>query len=368
MPKLETSARPARDWSKLLAQYREPDLRRSTWEIIVTVTPLLMLWWLAWLALSVSALLTLAIAVPASGFLLRLFMIQHDCGHSAFFRRRSINDWVGRALGVLTLTPYDVWKRSHAIHHATTGNLDRRGYGDIITLTVSEYQARPLWRRLLYRLYRSPLVMFGIGPTYVFLVQHRLPLGFMTAGWRYWVSSMATNAAIGAMVGMLIYFIGLGSFLIVHLPILLLASSMGVWLFYIQHQFEDTVWATGQEWDFHDAALNGSSHYDLPAVLRWFTANIGMHHVHHLCSRIPYYRLPSVLTDYPELAGVTRLTLTQSLASVRLRLWDEAQQKLVSFSEARRSAEFGGSTIETTTNHQEVCGRQAYESRNTTTV
>ncbi|MGI9426844.1 MAG: fatty acid desaturase [Hyphomicrobiaceae bacterium] len=338
MPKLKTITKPARDWTQLLAQYREPDQRRSIWELFATLVPLVGLWLLAWAALSISAWLTLAIAVPASGFLVRLFMIQHDCGHGAFFCRRATNDWVGRIIGVLTLTPYDVWRRSRAIHHATTGNLDQRGIGDIATLTVREYQARPWWRRMLYRIYRNPLVMFGIGPAYLFIVQNRLPLGFMRAGWRFWVSSTATNVAIAVMIGLLIYLVGLGPFLIVHLPIMLLASSIGVWLFYIQHQFEDTVWAAGPEWNFHDAALHGSSHYDLPAVLRWFTANIGMHHVHHLCSRIPYYRLPSVLRDHPELADVTRLTLVQSLASVRLRLWDETHQKLVSFREARKSA------------------------------
>ncbi|MGI9522645.1 MAG: fatty acid desaturase [Hyphomicrobiaceae bacterium] len=312
--------------------------RCSVLELMVTVVPLVVLWWLACAALSVSLWLTFAIAVLASGFLVRLFMIQHDCGHGAFFRRRAINDWVGRIIGVVTLTPYDVWRRSHAIHHATTGNLDQRGIGDITTLTVREYQARPWWRRMLYRLYRNPVVMFGIGPAYLFIVQNRLPLGFMLAGSRYWISAMLTNMAIAAAAVLLIYFVGLGPFLMVHLPIVLFASSIGVWLFYVQHQFEDTVWAAESDWNFHDAALHGSSHYDLPAVLRWFTANIGMHHVHHLCSRIPYYRLPAVLHDYPELADVTRFTLKQSLASVRLRLWDETHQKLVSFREARKSA------------------------------
>lgn len=329
---------PASDWLQLLAHYRKPDQRRSVLEIIVTVVPLVVLWWLAWAALSISLWLTFAIAVLASGFLVRLFMIQHDCGHGAFFRRRAINDLVGRIIGVVTLTPYDVWRRSHAIHHATSGNLDQRGIGDITTLTVREYQARPWWRRMLYRLYRNPVVMFGISPAYLFIVQNRLPLGFMLAGWRYWISAMLTNMAIAAAAVLLIYFVGLGPFLMVHLPIVLFASSIGVWLFYVQHQFENTLWATGSDWNLHDAALHGSSHYDLPAVLRWFTANIGMHHVHHLCSRIPYYRLPAVLHDHPELADVARFTLKQSLASVRLRLWDETQQKLVSFREARKSA------------------------------
>ena len=189
------------------------------------------------------------------------------------------------------------------MHHATSGNLDRRGIGDIDTLTVREYLARSRWGRLRYRLYRHPLVMFGIGPAYLFLLQHRLPVGLMRGGWRPWLSTMATNLAIAAIVAALIWLVGVRPFLLVHLPIMLLAASIGVWLFYVQHQFEDTVWADGQDWNMHEAALHGSSHYDLPAVLRWFTANIGMHHVHHLCSRIPFYRLPHVLRDHPELAA-----------------------------------------------------------------
>ena len=308
---------------------------RSVLELIVTGGPLVVLWVLAWAALSISYWLTLAITVPAAGFLVRLFMIQHDCGHGAFFHWRAANDWLGRVIGVLTLTPYDVWRRSHAIHHATTGNLNQRGVGDITILTVREYQALPRWRRALYRLYRHPLVMLGIGPAYLFIVQNRLPLGFMRAGWRYWISSMGTNAAIAIVAGTLIYFIGLMPFLLVHLPIMLLAASIGVWLFYVQHQFEETYWAADSAWEYHDAALFGSSHYDLPLMLRWFTANIGVHHVHHLCSRIPYYRLPSVLRDHPKLAVVRRLTLGKSLTCLRLGLWDEGRKRLVSFRDAR---------------------------------
>ncbi|MGB8044051.1 MAG: fatty acid desaturase, partial [Pseudolabrys sp.] len=263
--------------------------------------------------------------------------IQHDCGHGAFFPKKWANDWVGRVIGVLTLTPYDFWRRTHAIHHATAGNLDRRGIGDVDTLTVREYFARSRWGRLKYRLYRHPLVMFGIGPAYLFLLQHRLPVGMMRGGWQPWISTQVTNAAIALIAAGLIWLIGIKAFFLVHLPITVLAGVFGVWLFYVQHQFEDTFWNESRGWDLHEAALHGSSHYDLPLPLRWFTANIGIHHVHHLHSRIPYYRLPRVLRDHPELREIGRLTLFQSFRCVRLVLWDEVQQRLVSFRDARAS-------------------------------
>jgi len=274
--------------------------------------------------------------VPAAGCVVRIFIIQHDCGHGAFFHHRLANDWVGRVIGVLTLTPYDFWRRTHAVHHATSGNLDRRGTGDIDTLTVHEYLALSRWRRLGYRIYRHPIIMFGLGPAFLFIVQHRLPVGLMRAGWQPWLSAMATNVTIAAVVATVISLVGVVPFLIVHLPIMLLASSVGVWLFYVQHQFEHTEWARDGAWNLQEAALHGSSYYDLPSVLRWFTANIGVHHVHHLCSRIPYYRLPLVLRDYPELGVTGRLTLVQSFRCVRLVLWDEALQRLVSFDEVRQ--------------------------------
>lgn len=293
------------------------------------------LWFLVWAALGLGYWVSLALAVPAAGLLVRLFMIQHDCGHGAFFRRRATNDWVGRVLGSLTLTPYDDWRHSHAIHHASSGNLEQRGIGDISTLTVREYLALPRWRRIVYRLYRNPIVMFGIGPAYLFLLQHRLPSSYLRARWLPWASAMGTNAAIALIIVVMMWLVGVKPFLLVHLPIALLASSIGVWLFYVQHQFEDTFWEQSPAWTVHEAALHGSSHYDLPAILRWFTANIGVHHVHHLSSRIPYYRLPSVLRDHPELGVVGRLTLLQSLGCVRLVLWDETHRKLISFRELR---------------------------------
>lgn len=331
-----SGAPPARALAQVLARYREPSRLRSALEIVITAGPFVALWVLAWATLGVSYWLSLLLAVPAAGFLLRLFMIQHDCGHGSFFRHPLINAWVGRIIGVLTLTPYDFWRRTHAIHHATSGNLERRGIGDVDTLTVREYLALPRWRRLAYRVYRNPIVMFGVGPAYLFILQFRLPVGLMRDGWQPWLSTMATNAGVAALAATIMWFIGVGPFLLVHLPIIVLAASMGVWLFYVQHQFEHTFWAEGQSWSLHEAALHGSSHYDLPGVLRWFTANIGIHHVHHLCSRIPFYRLPRVLRDHPELRGVGRLTLRQSLSCVRLTLWDEGRKRLISFGDLRR--------------------------------
>jgi len=319
-------------WIQILSRYREPNHARSIVEIVITLGPLAALWSLAWAAYHFGFWwLSLLLALPAAGFLVRLFMIQHDCGHGAFFRHRLANDWVGRVIGVLTLTPYHYWRRTHAIHHATSGHLDRRGTGDVDTLTVREYQSRTFWRRVCYRIYRNPLVMFGLGPAYLFVLRQRLPIGMMHSGWEPWLSTIGTNIAIAVIVAVLIWFIGVKAFLLVELPIVLLAGSIGVWLFYVQHQFEWTFWAREGEWTLHEAALYGSSHYDLPAVLCWLTGNIGVHHVHHLCSRIPYYRLPRVLRDNPELCSVSRLTIIESFRCVRFALWDERRRRLVSF-------------------------------------
>jgi omega-6 fatty acid desaturase (delta-12 desaturase) len=328
----------ARNWSQVLARYREPNHARSIVEIAITLGPLLGLWALAWIVYYFGYWwLSLLIAVPSAGFLVRLFMIQHDCGHGAFFRRRAANDWVGRVIGVLTLTPYGFWRRAHAIHHASSGNLDQRGLGDINTLTVREYLDRSTWRRFCYRLYRHPIVMFGIGPAYLFILQQRLPVGMLrSGGWQPWSSTMATNLVLAVAVAALIWFVGIGPLLLVHLPTMMIAGSVGVWLFYVQHQFDPTFWARNPEWTFHEAALYGSSHYHLPAILRWFTANIGMHHVHHLCSRIPYYRLPTALRDHPELGDVSRLTMLESFNCVRLALWDERARRLIAFRDIPR--------------------------------
>lgn len=326
--------RPAIEWVKSLAAYREPDVWRSSFELAVTLGPFVLLWALAWWAMSTSYWLTFALSLVNAGFLLRLFCIQHDCGHGSFFNNRTLSDWLGRVIGVVTLTPYDVWRRSHSIHHGAAGNLSRRGIGDVHTLTVAEYRARGPVGRFLYRLYRNPIVLFGLGPGYVFLLENRIPVSLPKQA-RYWFSAMATNAAIIAWVGVIIYFGGLAPILLIFLPSTLLAATAGVWLFYVQHQFETTNWEQEDDWQVHESALHGSSHYVLPPVLQWMSANIGIHHVHHLYARIPFYRLPEVLRDHAELAHGNRMTIRESLVNARLHLWDEDGKRLVSFAGAR---------------------------------
>ena len=303
-------------WLKILSKYREPHIGRSAFELGVTAIPFALLWGGSWAAVHYGFWFGLILTVPAAAFLLRLFMIQHDCGHGSFFRHRRINDWTVRAIGVLTLTPYDYWRRAHAEHHASAGNLDERGVGDIATLTVHEYNALSRRGRLAYQLYRHPLGMFGIGPAWLFLFKQRLPFGMMRSGALPWVSTMATNVAIAVIAALLIWTVGVVPFLLVHLPIVLMAAAAGVWLFYVQHQFEETHWSKPPDWRFQRAALHGASHYDLPVVLRWLTGNIGIHHVHHLSSRVPYYRLPEVLQDHPELGDIGRIILLSWKACV----------------------------------------------------
>ena len=327
----------ARDWVKILASYREPSSLRSSFELAISLVPFVILWVAACWVAPYSYLAAFGLSALNGGFLLRLFCIQHDCGHGSFFGNRKVSDWVGRALGVITLTPYDVWRRTHSIHHSHAGDLDQRGIGDVMTLTVEEYHQRSAFGRFLYRAYRHPLVLFGIGPAYLFILEYRLPLGLMNQG-RYWVSAMGTNVAIAAVLGAIIYFGGLQALFLVFLPTTLIAASVGVWLFYVQHQFETTHWEQSADWQLHEAALHGSSHYDLPPILRWFTANIGIHHVHHLYSRIPFYRLSEVLNDHRELVECSRMTFMQSLKCASLDLWDEKSRRLISFAAARRLA------------------------------
>lgn len=321
----------AREWVRRLQPYRQPDDRRSAAETILTLGLLVGLWTLMWFAVSYSVLLALGLSVPAALMMVRLFVIQHDCGHGSMFTTSKWNDRVGRALGVITLTPYDYWRRSHAIHHAGSGNLDRRGVGDIDTLTVKEYLALSRIGRLKYRLYRHPLVMFGLGPAFIFMLEHRLPVSALRDGVMSWTSVMLTNLAIVLMWIALGMLVGFKAFLIIHLPVMLIGASIGVWMFYVQHQFNPTEWDHAPDWEREHSALHGSSFYDLPQPLMWFTGNIGIHHVHHLSSRIPFYRLPQVLRDFPELTQIGRLTLWESIRCVPLALWDEERRRLVSF-------------------------------------
>ena len=326
---------PAQIWSSRLTAYKQPDNYRALWEILVTAVPFAGLWAGASIVSQTSIYLALLFAVPAAGLMVRLFMIQHDCGHGSLFSSRAANDWVGRFIGIFTLTPYDLWRRSHALHHAGSGNLDRCGIGDIDILTVREYQALGWLGRLRYRLYRHPMVMFGLGPAYLFILRHRLPIGAMTSGSMPWASTQLTNLGLLAVAAILIYVIGFKEFLLIQTTIVMLGASIGVWLFYVQHQFERTYWEHQPDWSHPEASLHGSSFYDLPKPLMWMTGNIGVHHLHHLSSRIPFHRLPQALKDYPELRNVGRLTLWQSLKCVRLTLWDEDRKQLVSFANSR---------------------------------
>jgi len=321
----------AKDWVRMLAPYREQQTGRALLELTLTAIPFVGLWFAMLWSLQVSYWLTLLLAIPTAGFLVRLFMIQHDCGHGSFFRRRRANDWLGRIIGVLTLTPYGYWRRSHATHHASSGNLDKRGTGDIDTLTVREFQALPRWRRRLYRLSRHPLVILGLAPAWLFVIQQRLPNDIRNASRADWLSVMGTNLGIVALLTGLSALLGWPAVLTVQAPITILAGTIGIWLFFVQHQFENTAWDDQADWSASEAALHGSSHYDLPVPLRWITANIGIHHVHHLASRIPSYRLHAVLRDHPSLRAIGRLTLWQSLGCMRLALWDEERRQLVRF-------------------------------------
>lgn len=335
MPGEISLTRDAQGWAQKLVRYREPDVQRGIIEIVVTVVPFIGFWAAAYFSLQFAYWLTVLLCVLAAFFLVRLFLILHDCGHGSFFKNKAANDWVGRVCGLLTLTPFGVWRKSHNLHHATSGNLERRGIGDIETMTVTEYRAQPWYERLRYRLYRNPITLFVVGPAYVFLIANRLPMGFTRSGAGPWVSAMLNNASLILFVAGMMWLVGVVPFLAVHLPVVLLAASIGVWLFFVQHQFEGTVWENEGEWDVQTAALRGSSHYDLPLVLRWLTANIGVHHVHHLNARIPFYRLRHVLRDYPELISMGRLTLWESFGCIKLALWCEQQKRLISFRELR---------------------------------
>ena len=326
---------PDRPLSLRLKEFRANPWR-SIGQLLVTAAGFAVLWLGMWYSLDHGYWLTLLLAIPTGGFLVRLFALQHDCGHGSLFKARWINDLIGRVIGVITLTPYDYWRKAHASHHATSGNLDRRGVGDIDTLTVREYSALSPRRKLAYRLYRHPLVLFGIGPVYLFILKHRLPLDLPWLQRGPWLSVLGTNVAIACLLTAMAMVVGPIDFLKIQLPLVLLGSSAGVWLFFVQHQYETAYWRRGQDWDFRQAALYGSSHYSLPKFLQWMTASIGLHHVHHLSSRIPNYRLQECLDRTPELRVAQRLTLIQSLACATLSLWDEQAGKMVRFRDLKK--------------------------------
>lgn len=321
-------------WKEMIAKYQKPDALRSWWQVINSLGPYIMLWALMVLSLRVSYWLTLLLAIPTAGFMVRVFIIFHDCGHGSFFKSKRLNDAIGIITGIITFTPYYAWRRNHAVHHATVGNLDKRGTGDVMTLTVDEYLALPFWRKIAYRVMRNPFILLTVGSLGVFLIGHRFVE--KDAGKKERLSVIWTNLALLGIIILFSLTIGFKAFVLVQLPILALGTSAGVWLFYIQHQFEGVYWERNDRWDFLEAALQGSSFYKLPKVLQWFTGNIGFHHIHHVSPRIPNYYLESCHNDVPLFQQVKPLTLWGSTRSLFVRLWDEEKRKLVNFADIRK--------------------------------
>ncbi len=329
------TAQPAdeRSLRAALAPYAVPRPARALSNLFTSVVPYLALIAAACFALRVSDAAAVALSVLAAGFLVRTFIVFHDCAHGSFLPSKRTNAALGATLGVLVYTPFAVWRREHAVHHATAGDLDRRGVGDIQTLTVDEYLAQPWWSRLRYRLFRNPLVMFGLGPLWVVLLEPRIVS--WSAPQRLRRSTLGTDLALVVMIVALCLLLGWTGFVIVQLPALLVSGSVGIWLFYVQHQFEDTYWQESETWSYEDAALKGSSHLKLPRILQFLTGNIGLHHVHHLNPRIPNYNLQAAHDDNPALHAVPTISVMEGLRATRLKLWDERQRKLVGFKTAR---------------------------------
>ena len=313
-------------WQPITSKYAFPETWRSVWQVTNSLVPFLVLWYLAYRSLEVGYWLTLLLVVPAAGFMTRLFIIFHDCCHASFFKSMKANDRLGLVLGVLVFTPFYEWRHSHAIHHATAGDLDRRGIGDVYTMTVEEYLAAPWYKKVGYRILRSPMLLFTISSFLVFAVFHRF--WGPEAGKREKSSVIWTNLALFGLIGWIIFEIGWKAFLLVEMPILLMVCSAGVWLFYVQHNFDPTYWDRHTDWEFFRAGMDGSSFYKLPKVLQWFTGNIGFHHIHHLSPKIPNYKLEACHNDNPQFQ-IEPLTFKDSLKSLYFRLWDEKERMLV---------------------------------------
>jgi len=320
-------------WKEIVARYQEPSAGRATWQIVNTLVPYCILWYLMYLSLEVSWWLTLPLAVLASAFLVRVFIIFHDCGHGSFFKSRRANDITGFVAGMLTFTPYYHWRWEHSLHHATSGDLDRRGTGDIWTMTVQEYLESSRWKKFAYGLARNPVVLFVIAPSYLFLLRQRFPSS--KASPRERLSVLWMNLAVVSLAAILSAVFGLKNYLIIQLTVVGVSGMAGVWLFYVQHQFEGAYWERREDWDYTAAALQGSSFYKLPKVLQWFSGNIGFHHIHHLSPRIPNYNLERCHKADPMFQSVKPITLLSSLKSSTYRLWDEQRGKLISYRRMR---------------------------------
>ena len=321
------------NWKEIVARYQKPSVARSVWQIVNTVVPYIGIWALMYVTVQISWWLTIPLAILAGGFMVRMFIIFHDCGHSAYFKSQKANHFVGAITGVLTFTPYYHWRWEHAIHHSSSGDLDRRGTGDVWTMTVQEYLESSRWKKFSYRLARNPFILFVLAPLALFLVLQRVPKFRAPTRERY--SVYWTNLALGAMAAGLIWIFGLKAYLIIQITVLMAAGSAGVWLFYVQHQFEGVYWERADDWDYAQAALQGSSFYKLPKILQWFSGNIGFHHIHHLSPRIPNYHLEKCHKAEPLFQTVNPVTLFGSLKSFTFRLWDEQQRKLVGYRHLR---------------------------------
>ncbi len=321
-------------WKEIVLRYQKPSTWRALWQIIDTIIPYGLLWYLMYLCLPVSWWLVVPLAVLAGGFVVRVFIIFHDCGHGSFFKSTIANDAVGFLAGILTFTPYYHWRWEHAIHHGSAGDLDRRGTGDVWTLTVQEYLESSRWKKFAYQLARNPIVLFVIAPLFLFLIRQRFPSPKASRRERHSVHAM--NVAILAMAVGLSWLFGIKAYVVIQLIILLVAGGSGVWLFYVQHQFEDVYWERGDNWSFTAAALQGSSFYKLPRILQWFSGNIGFHHIHHLSPRIPNYNLERCHKADPLFQTVRPITLFSSFKSFTFRLWDEKSRKLVGYRHLRK--------------------------------
>lgn len=322
---------------KAVVPYAKSQTKTSVIQLLNTILPFFILWVLAWQTLSISFWLSLPFSILASGFMIRSFIIFHDCAHGSFFKNKKLNDFIGTFTGVITHFAYEKWKKDHSIHHATSGNLDKRGIGDIWVMTVKEYEAAGKWKRLQYRLYRNPIVMFGLGPFQLFLGVNRFNRRKPKKKER--LNTYLINVILVAVYLLIGFTLGWHVILLVQLPIIYIAGIAGIWLFYVQHQFEDSYFENESEWDFVKAAVDGSSYYKLPKWLEWMTGSIGYHHVHHLAPRVPNYHLEKAHENTPPLHKATTITLKTSLESLKFRLYDEEQKTFISFKEMRRYLE-----------------------------
>lgn len=322
------------NWLEIISKYNSPDHSKSWWQLINSVIPYIGLWVAMYYSLSVSYWLTLLLSVVAAGFLVRIFILFHDCGHQSFFKQSWLNKLVGIPMGLLVFTPYHRWHSDHKRHHDTVGNLDNRGVGDVNTLTVEEYNQKSKWGKFGYRFYRHPLFLIAIAPLLLFVIQYRLPKKPMNL--QKHIQLHLTNLTLLTLIVGVIWLIGFKAYVMIQLPVINFASVAGVWLFYVQHQYEDVVWERNENWDRNRMSLEGSSFYKLPKVLQWFTGNIGFHHIHHLSPRIPNYNLPRCHYEKPVFGQIKPITLKSSLKSIHLRLWDEDSKRLISFKQLRK--------------------------------